>query len=191
MKIEVKDDKAYIFTPYNSNFIKKVKGIGKARWNGAERCWTVPKTEIDIVRQFMMETYGETDQTDDTEKVSVKVTFTEEARACLGSIVLFGKTVATAFGRDTGAKIGDDVTLMTGKVKSGGSARNWVTIVEAGTVVKIRNVPKPALQFDPVYDIVYDIVEREKDNKQDKQDLIDEKERLLKRLEEIEQLLAG
>ena len=33
MKIEIVDTKAYIYTPYNAEFVKAIKGIGGARWN--------------------------------------------------------------------------------------------------------------------------------------------------------------
>lgn len=179
---------AKVFTPYNKEFIAKIKTIGGARWNSIEKCWTVPETEIDLVRSFMLDVYGETDQVIDTEYVTVKVTFNSEEEARCEGIVLFGKCIAKAFGRDTGAKVSDDVTLLTGSVTSGGSARNWKTIVKEGTVVKVRNVPKSALAIETQYDVTVEEIEDAQEV--DKLALIAEKEKLLARLAEIEKLLA-
>ena len=34
IRIEIKGNKAYIYTPYNKEFIKRVKMIGDASWRG-------------------------------------------------------------------------------------------------------------------------------------------------------------
>ena len=39
MKIEINAGKANVFTPYNKDFVAKIKQIGGARWNGSARCW--------------------------------------------------------------------------------------------------------------------------------------------------------
>ena len=61
IKIEVKENKAYIYTPYNPEFVRKIKQIGGARWNSSEKAWTVPEDMVEPVREIMMEVYGETD----------------------------------------------------------------------------------------------------------------------------------
>ena len=77
MKITTKDGKAYVSTPYNKDFVTKVKQIGGARWNGSERCWVIPESEISTARTYMREVYGETDLPDEEERVTVDVTFLE------------------------------------------------------------------------------------------------------------------
>ena len=187
MQIKVENGVAKVFTPYNSRFVSLIKNIGGRRWNSSEQCWTVPESEIDTVRKYMMEVYGETDLPDESEKITILVRFNK--RVCEGraSVELFGKTVARAFGRDSGAKVGDDVTVIEGKITSGGSRNRWDTIVTEGTVVKIRNISRAALALETEYDITVTEVE---DASIDRAALIEEKEKLLVRLAEIEKLLA-
>lgn len=178
---------AKVITPYNAEFVAKVKGIGGRKWNAAERCWEVPESEIETVRVYMMDIFGETDLPTEGEKVTVKVTFNSDESKRRESITLFGKTLARAWGRDSGAKVGEDVTLISGKVTSGGSVKNWYTEVEEGTVLKVRNVPRAALEQDTDLDVTVEVMETAGI---DRAALMDEKEKLLARLAEIENLLA-
>lgn len=178
---------AKVITPYNAEFVAKVKGIGGRKWNAAERCWEVPESEIDTVRGYMMDIFGETDLPTEGEKVTVKVTFNSDESKRRESITLFGKTLARAWGRDSGAKVGEDVTLISGKVTSGGSVKNWYTEVEEGTVLKVRNVPRAALEQDTDLDVTVEVMETAGI---DRAALMAEKEKILARLAEIENLLA-
>lgn len=187
MQIKTENGMAKIFTPYNAEFVAKVKQVGGRKWNAAERCWEVPESEVDTVRGYMMDIFGETDLPTEGEKVTVKVTFnSEESKRC-GSITLFGKTLARAWGRDTGARVGDDVTLISGVVTSGGSMKNWTTEIREGTVLKVRNVPRAALEQDSDLDVTVEVMETAGI---DRAALMEEKEKLLARLAEIENLLA-
>lgn len=189
MKIVVNNGFADIYTPYNADFVDKIKRIGGRRWNGENRCWTVPETEIDTVRQFMVDVYGESDLPDSSEYVDVRITFENDAYSDYRSgIVMFGKTIARAWGRDSGAKVGDDVTIETGVCTSGGSRANWYTAIKADTVIKIRNLPKKALEKGCDYDVTIEVI---KENGINKEALLAEKEKLVLRLSEIEKLLAS
>lgn len=187
MKITRENGRAKVFTPYNKDFVAKVKSIGGAKWNGAEKCWTIPETEVDIVRGYMMEVYGETDCADDSERVTVKITFADNEEETCEGITMFGKNIARAFGRDTGARLGEDVTLLSGNITSGGSRMNWKTVVEAGTVIKVRNISRNALGIPTDYNVT---VEEIREVEIDRAALMDEREKLLARLAEIEKLLA-
>lgn len=188
MQIKTANGRAKIFTPYNAEFVSMIKCIGGRKWDAEERCWEVPESEIEIVRGYMMDIFGETDLPTEGEKVTVKVTFnSEESKRC-GSIVLFGKTLARAWGRDTGARVGEDVTLISGSVTSGGSMKYWTTEVEEGTVLKVRNVPKAALEQDTNLDVTVEVMEAAGI---DRAALMEEKKKLLSRLAEIENLLSA
>ena len=183
MKIEIRDNTAYVFTPYNPAFVKEIKTIGGAKWDGVQRCWKDPEATVDTVRKIMMEVYGETDLPDGGEKVTVRVKFNEMETSLRSSIVVFGKTIACAFGRDSGARVGDEAAFIVGAPRSGGSAKNWTTVIDEGSVVEIRNVPIAALNDSYEYEIV-------EEKKIDRSALEEEKAKLLKRLAEIEALLA-
>lgn len=187
MKITTKDGKAYVSTPYNKDFVTKAKQIGGARWNGSERCWVIPESEIGTVRTYMREVYGETDLPDEEERVTVDVTFLEMVEDWHDGVTVFGKQLCRAFGRDSGAKVGDGVTLIEGRIGSGGSRANWTTVVHEGAKFRIRNLAKAALQIECDYNIK---VEEVKEDVVNKEALRIEREKLLARLAEIDALLG-
>lgn len=75
MKIEIVDTKAYIYTPYNAEFVKAIKGIGGARWNRDKSAWAIPADCADQAREIMRRVYGEDDRPDCGERVDVRLTF--------------------------------------------------------------------------------------------------------------------
>ena len=141
IKVTIKDGKVELYTPYNADFVKAIKALGGARWNGSKRCWTISEDMLPQARQIMMDVYGYTDE-EQGETITVKVTFTKDVYEECDSVVILGKTVARAYGRDTGAKPGEDVLLQEGTLASGGSRANWRSIVRAGAVVTLYNVSK-------------------------------------------------
>ena len=73
MKIEIVDTKAYIYTPYNAEFVKAIKGIGGARWNRDKSAWAIPADCADQAREIMRRVYGEDDRPDCGERVDVRL----------------------------------------------------------------------------------------------------------------------
>lgn len=185
MKIKIEDGTAKVFTPYNPEFVRRIKTVGKAKWNGSEKCWQVSELAVEAVREIMMEVYGETDIPDCGEKISVRVKFVKEHDAFREAFTLFGKTIASAFGRDSGARTGDEAIFVQGAPRSGGSMKNWLTIIPKDCIVELHNVPKALVEANDDDGIEIQILE----NKIDRTALLAEKENLLKRLAEIEELL--
>lgn len=187
IKIEVDGDKAALYTPYNDEFVSKVKNIG-GKWNGLKKAWVIDKEAVDVAREIMLDVYGYNDV---TANVTVNLMLTvgegglsEDRR----SVVLFGKTLSRAYGRDTGGHAGDDVYYLSGGPSSGGSAKNWESTVKAGSRIKLAQVNQQVYERElpNVPDNV--TVEILKQNNP-KAALRQEKERLLARLDEINRLL--
>ena len=186
MKIINKNGILYVYTPYNPDFVKKIRRIGRAEWDSSKRCWCVPEEFLEVVRKIMEEVYGYSDITEN-ETVSLEVTFNSEASEWTSDVVLFGKVIAHASHRDSGARVGDDVAFESGGVNSGGSAKYWKSIVEKGSVVVLSNVNKKIYERSKVpYDVTVKVIEK----RVNKQQLLSEKERLLKRIEEIDNMLS-
>lgn len=185
MKIEVKNGVANVYAPYNPDFVKKIKGIGGAKWNSSEKCWSIPGTAVEVVREIMTDVYGYSD-VKENETISLKVTFNSYASSECSDVVLFGKILAHASSRDSGARVGDDVAYIRGGATSGGSRNNWDSIVKEGSVAILSNVNKNVYEKTEIeYDVTIEVLE----TKANKQQLSEEKERLLKRISEIDKLL--
>lgn len=189
MKITIIDTAAYIDTPYNPEFVRSVKTIGGARWDASRKAWKVPAACVDQVRQIMRRVFGECDLPDESRRVNVKLHFNENVRSAdREPLIIFGKQIAHAFSRDGGAVVGDGVSFLEGKPTSGGSRANYCARVPAEAVVLLRNVPENLLSEELPDGVTYEIMPNE--DVPSREALLAEKERLLARLNEIDQLLA-
>lgn len=54
------------------------------------------------------------------------------------AVVFMGVKVAVAFNRDSGAKVGYNARLISGKIDSGGSRKNWYCKVFEGSVFELE-----------------------------------------------------
>lgn len=191
IKVTIKDGRASIYTPFNRDFVAAIKtNIGGRRWDTDNKCWTVPEESLPQVRQIMMDVYGETDLPDTCGSVTVRVTFKDEWSVKRDDAVLFRKVLASARSRDSGARPGEDVTYLEGEPTSGGSCKNWESVVPAGSVVLLRHVPLTVWEQDKDGGEYYlaEIVDEGKDVR--RKELEAEKARLLARIAEIDKLLA-
>ena len=53
MKIAIEQEQALLYTPYNPDFVRRVKTIGGARWDAKNRVWRIPVEAVDQARQIM------------------------------------------------------------------------------------------------------------------------------------------
>lgn len=198
IRIEKADSKVEIYTPYNRDFIDALKKqIGGARWNALKKCWTAPEEMLDAVRAILKDVYGYTDIEDAGKLYTVRLE-SLYAKADRAPVSAFNKIIARAWGRDSGAVVGDDVIFVEGAPKSGGSRNNWETIIPEGCVIDVLHVPEKALEkfkgelseeTCPDYKIVSETAEEDK--KEDKRTkLLEEREKLLTRLAEINEELG-
>lgn len=140
--IEAEEKYAYLYTPYNAEFVKEIKRIGGAKWS-SRKAWRIPIDCIEEARAIIKEVYGYNDQ-ESAKMLKVRVVIDGDycIRNGRGPITMFGKTIASAFGRDSGAKIGDEVSFIEGMPDSGGSMKNWKTVINGPAVFTVRNVPE-------------------------------------------------
>lgn len=140
IKVTTANGSAYIRSPYNRDFVARVKALG-GKWNADTRDWVIREESLEAARAAMMDIYGETD-IPAAETVTVIAEFLRDDYADRGSYSLLGKTIAQAWGRDSGAKVGEGCAFVAGQPESGGSAKNWRTNIYAGSIVAIYDVPK-------------------------------------------------
>ena len=160
------------------------------KWDASSRRWAIKADALEAARKAMMEVYGETDEAPAAETVTLVLEFRAEMVKAQGPITIAGKTIAVAFGRDSGARVGDDVAFIAGAPESCGSVKNWSTCIPEGSVCEVYRVPKAVAEnvianTDAAYKAhIKGAV------KIDREKLIAEKQVLLARLAEIDQLLG-
>ena len=180
MKIERTEKQIQVTSPYHPSLPAKAKKLG-GKWDGS--CWVFDIRDEDRVKDLYLKVYGEWENA--VEAVTVKITAKDRISEWNAGIFFGPRQIARATGRDSGAKLGDGVICLQGKATSGGSVKNWTTVINEGSVFEIKDFPKALLDNDNAsWDVeMIDI------NKPDTAALEAEKAALLLRLAEIDNIL--
>ncbi len=129
-----------VASPFHPAFVRRAKELG-GKWDAAAKVWAFDARDEDDVRALCREVYG-TDGADGARMVDLRLQFKAGARAGQRAVYVCGREIARARGRDSGAKLGEGVKLVSGKITSGGSVKNWATIIEPGSTFVLRDVPE-------------------------------------------------
>lgn len=116
---------------YNADLIEKCRKLG-GRWDGDEKAWVFPG--------FVSDKVEELDEIYNDELITIELKAKEYFSRCNEPILFCGYVVARATGRDSGAKLGEGVSMLQGSVGSSGSMKNWATCIQEGTIIRL-NVP--------------------------------------------------
>ncbi|MGR4857885.1 hypothetical protein ABLT32_02130 [Bacteroides pyogenes] len=142
IEFSIIDDKIRVVTPYNSRFIDKARNF-RGEWK--DGAWWFDDSIIDYVRDTMMEIFGTTGDTEYKE-CDLLVENYSDSQLC-APVVLFGRVIAQASGRGSGAKLGSSIIFLSGEYRSGGSLKNWQTVVSNATFI-IKDFPEHSLSAD-------------------------------------------
>jgi len=144
ISLQIIDDKVKVVTPYNAQFVQKCRNLRGTFKGGA---WWFDDSILDYVREALIQYFGTTGETPfETCILLIK----EWSDSKYGApVTLFGRQIARAFGRDSGARLGDNIVFISGEYDSGGSVKNWSTVVSNATF-EIHNYPVPSLELDEV-----------------------------------------
>jgi hypothetical protein len=178
-------DKIHVVTPYNSEFVAFARRC-RAKWN--KPAWVFDARDTEAVRTECLRVFG-CDGTVSAQMVSVKITWVSEETNRHGPISVMGRTIARAFGRDSGARMGDGFVILSGGFWSGGSVKNWRTGASEGTAILLRDVPERTAQefiSNPPPHLSAEIVFEGGPNEGA---LREERERLIARIAEIDAIL--
>ena len=170
-------------TPYNKEFVSFARMRG-GKWSDGEKVWMFDPRDEFAVRSALIDIFG-TDDYESCPKVNVRV--------CLDhfkpgdEFVLFGRQLLRRRYADRRVDIADGVVVISGGFPpEGGSRRHPAISPEPGTTIEVRDVPR-------------DIAMRAwTENKEaiellgalDLEALKEEKEALLRRIEQIDQMIA-
>lgn len=188
IKIETIGDLSYVYTPYNADFIEQIKsGIGGSYWDARRRAWCVPTENLPEVRIILQRHYGEDDLPSTEPTYTVKLTFRDIAGKFHGPVIACGKIISSAKYRDSGATCQEGVSFLEGHPQSGGSAKNWTSLVPAGSVILVRGVTKKNLSKKLPQGCTMEIL----DQPPTYTALVEERQRLQERLAEVDKLLEN
>jgi hypothetical protein len=140
--IEVKrtKKKVKVVSDYNKTWVEKARQLG-GKWSGG--AWNFDIREEPAVRDACMEIFGCFDEpVKDVVTVILRGDDRSQIWASKTSLSLFGKMIARGFGRDSGAKLGDGVSVRKGRIDTGGSVKNWTVETKGEYEIVIRDVPR-------------------------------------------------
>lgn len=139
IKLEVKDDKVFTTSYYNSDFVSKARGL-QGKWDSGK--WVFPISIIEHVKKAMLDCYAVTGEY--PYPVCVLACDNLNIEGYQSGAELFGRPIAKASGRDSGARLQDHVIKISGSITSGGSMKNWYTIVK-NACIEIHKFPVAGL----------------------------------------------
>ena len=186
VQITKTENKIHVESPYNPDLPSRARKLG-GKWNAAQKVWSFDARDEDRVRKLYRNIYGTDGSADNGESVTVRCKTQNKIYSERHSGLFIGPVqVARAFGRDSGATLADNVVILRGSIGSGGSRANWHTITSEGVELEIRDIPRgTAKQVLSDSDWTSEII----DTTIDKSDLEEEKQQLLARIAEIDELL--
>lgn len=129
---------------YNADLVEKCRDLG-GRWDSETECWVFSTIVEDEVEEL--------DDIYNSELVPIEISVApnsdgdiEPVTQHTGPVEFLGYTIARARGRDSGAKIGDIVSLMRGRVYSSGSMKNWRSCVSSDAIIRLK-IPSKLLDI--------------------------------------------
>lgn len=133
-----------VITPYNPEFVSDLKttfGTRSRRWE--DNGWILPPQYEDEVRTLMRKHYGCDDRL--TPMATIEIEAKQEIRADRGPVIAYGRIIASASGKSSGAFAGDYVAILgqtEDGIRSEGTTRYWQTVIQKGTRFKVLHVTK-------------------------------------------------
>lgn len=175
--------KIEISTPYNQDFVKEIKAFG-AKWNSLKKTWDIIDELEEHVVELLKKHYGYGANV--YKYITIKSC--DYTTALNSAYTIAGRPICRAFGRDSGATVCDQIAFLSGNPTSGGSMKNWRTVINKGSVIKIFNATDAILEAVKEHDC-FELVEVDTGNKKDA--LLKRKNILMQELAEIEEKLKS
>lgn len=185
IKVTVSNSSLSVVSPYHPSFPSKAKDLG-GKWNPDRRAWIFDARDESRVRDLCRKIYGTDGTTPTCDLVTIRLTALVDRKIERGGVFAAGRCIASATGRDSGARLCERVVLLSGCITSGGSMKNWLTHVYKGAVVELKDVPRAAIEKINTEKWSVEIVEQAVN----KAALRAELETLKNRVAEIEKQLA-
>ena len=132
---EISDSRIAIASPYAPEFVAGIKRLG-GRWDPDGKVWIINSSERKEVEALLADVYGwmPPHVAEMVGTQTIVITARHNIVARRDGIRVAGQTIARAHGRDSGARLGPGVVQVAGKDPlSGGSMKNWETIIPEGT----------------------------------------------------------
>ena len=123
----------HVTCPFDEKTRRRFKALG-GRWNPEERKWLLNLIVEDKVLEALFTRYGWAREERDPPLIPVEIFLLRDIKAGKDAISPAGVVLAKAENRDSGARTGYGVSLVRGKIGSGGTRKYWESQATAGSV---------------------------------------------------------
>ena len=141
VEITTNESKVLVEAPYSAEFVSGARRLA-GKWSKPN--WVFPLTQEARVRALCATVYGY--DGGPVETVTLRLTANDRVTSDRSGVRIAGRTIAVAFERDSGARLGEGVVQIAGRCNSGGSRKNWYTEIDAGSIFELEGVPRPMAQ---------------------------------------------
>ena len=138
--------------PYNTLLVEQCRELG-GKWDGQASTWVFSGLISDQIEE--LEALYSEDMT------PVQITALEQCEGYQDPVTCAGVVIARASGRDSGAELGHDIAKVSGSINSGGSVKNWKTIVKEGSVFRFM-MPKGLIELVDTDDWCIEVIKNER-----------------------------
>lgn len=128
---EVKKDKIVTLQShcFNEDLVDSCRKLG-GKWDAEASVW--------VFSQIVEKEVDELDRLYNDDIVVVDIEALDDVVSYTSSVTFMGYTIARAFGKTSGAKLGVNIKMLDGNISSGGSAKNWYTKIDKGSRFRIE-----------------------------------------------------
>ncbi len=183
IKVTVGEGILKVTSPFNREFVSFARMRG-GKWSDKHKAWLFDPRDEFAVRSALIDIYG-TDDYESCEKVNVRVKL--DHFKLEDDFSLFGLQLLRRKYYNYRVDMGDNVVVVTGGFHETGGSRKYAEIAPvSGTIIEVRDVPKEiAVKTWAEHKESIEIL-----GSMDIEKLRDEKQKLLQRIQEIDEIIA-
>ena len=135
-----------VHSPYHPDFPSRARDLG-GKWNSRAELWSFDARDEEHVRALLRDIYGSDGSGEEVATVTVRHRVSGR-ESDSPKLFLFGREIASKFGRDSRPSLGQGVVIVEGGFPTRGGSRNYPKLRGAGTVLEIRDVPASLIPTD-------------------------------------------
>lgn len=186
MRIDNAEGKVQVKSEYNKKFVARAKQLG-GKWNGSNKSWDFPEKLKERVENLVKDVYGylpeDKSQTKTIEIKAIDFIDKDDFSVKVGTIL-----VAKRWNRDKPVQL-YNAYVSEGELPASGGSAAWPSVnPDKNVKIVVNDVPLTIL--DSIEE-EYEIISNNVNGKQDtEQAYLEEKEQLIKRIKEIDVLIA-
>lgn len=139
MEEKIESDKIITLkSKFNRELVKCCKNLG-GKWDKDSQAWIFSSSVEDKVEEL--------DELYNSRQITIEITAKQNVYGSQEAVYFCGYGLAYATSRDSGAKLFDDVALINGECTSGGSSKNWLTMILENSKLRLKIAEKVLAAF--------------------------------------------